>query len=266
MNKFTFAIDPAAQFTGARTRSPIANLRMRLFGESPARNADTTVPALRPLPVLRMDGPGNAQNAALKKQAPVPVRRFGHAEPESSKTSAQARKRLPLAYRNYLITTFQDADENWTATFARAQANGIAPIAGRSGSFMASVLAIADAQTRIDEIEAAPCMPAGMQREFQRMTVALGGTLSIVSRTGDAGCRIVELSGGGARVECENPPALFAPVMLRIDGFGAFESFAVRNPPDALCLRFAGDEAGQLRLLKDLARLVSGQSGVRYAA
>lgn len=96
------------------------------------------------------------------------------------------------------------------------------------------------------------------QRAYERITTALSGKLFVPAEEITLDCQIVNLSGGGAGVVCEEPPPLNTFVALYIDGFGRFECAATRYVQGELGLRFVCKEAKRQRLLRDLASYVTG--------
>ncbi len=93
---------------------------------------------------------------------------------------------------------------------------------------------------------------AAEQRGFTRHKIALPGTLFLPAEKFALECQVLNISGGGAGVQCEEPPPLHAFVILYIDGFGRFESVATRYINGELGLRFVCKELKRQRLLEDI--------------
>jgi len=94
------------------------------------------------------------------------------------------------------------------------------------------------------------------QRQHERVVTALPGRLFVPAEEVTLECRIVNLSAGGAGVECEEPPPLNAFVVLYVDGFGRFDCVATRFVKGELGLRFVCKEAKRQRLVEDLSSFV----------
>jgi hypothetical protein len=94
------------------------------------------------------------------------------------------------------------------------------------------------------------------QRQHQRVATALPGRLFVPAEEVTLECTIVNLSAGGAGVECDEPPPLNAFVVLYVDGFGRFDCVAMRYVEGELGLRFVCKEAKRRRLLTDLTTFV----------
>lgn len=70
-------------------------------------------------------------------------------------------------------------------------------------------------------------------------------------------CQIVNLSAGGARIQCEALPPRNVRVVLYIDGFGRFEGVTTRYVRDELGLRFVCSEEKRQRLLQDITAFIN---------
>ena len=76
------------------------------------------------------------------------------------------------------------------------------------------------------------------RRRFRRVRVDLGGRLFVPSDSRECHCKIVDLSPGGASVECDLVLEMSASVVLYVDGFGRLEGTIIRNNPGDFGIRF----------------------------
>jgi len=76
------------------------------------------------------------------------------------------------------------------------------------------------------------------RRRFKRVRVDLPGRLFIPAESRECPCTILDLSPGGAAVECEGEIAPETPVILYVDGFGRFEGLAVSRAAGGFGVRF----------------------------
>ena len=90
------------------------------------------------------------------------------------------------------------------------------------------------------------------------MRIALAGIMFVPTENVIINCLIVNLSAGGARIQCEAPPPRNIRVVLYIDGFGRFEGVTTRYVRDELGLRFVCTEEKRQRLLQDIAAFING--------
>ncbi len=94
------------------------------------------------------------------------------------------------------------------------------------------------------------------QREFTRHSIALEGKIFVPAEQTTLDCHILNISGGDAGVQCEEPPTLQTFVVLFIDGFGRFEAITTRHRQGELGLRFVCRELKRQRLLQDIETFV----------
>lgn len=94
------------------------------------------------------------------------------------------------------------------------------------------------------------------QRQHERIAMALPGRIFVPAENSMLECSIVNLSAGGAGVECEEPPPLSTFVVLYVDGFGRFDCVTSRYIEGELGLRFACGENKRRRLLEKLTSYV----------
>ncbi|HWU25234.1 MAG TPA: PilZ domain-containing protein [Rhizomicrobium sp.] len=76
------------------------------------------------------------------------------------------------------------------------------------------------------------------RRQFKRVRVELAGRLFVPSDNREASCQVVDISTGGAQINCEIVPALDETVVLYIDNFGRFEGIVVRPEEGNFGVRF----------------------------
>jgi hypothetical protein len=67
------------------------------------------------------------------------------------------------------------------------------------------------------------------RRRFRRVRVDLPGKLFVPATGHECACKVVDLSPGGASVECEFLPELGTHIVLYADGFGRFEGAVARR-------------------------------------
>ena len=79
---------------------------------------------------------------------------------------------------------------------------------------------------------------SGEQRTHERVVTALAGKLFVPAEQVTLDCQIINLSGGGAGIQCAEPPPLNTFVVLYIDGFGRFDGVATRYVEGELGLKF----------------------------
>ncbi len=76
------------------------------------------------------------------------------------------------------------------------------------------------------------------RRQFKRVPVDLSGRIFVPSDNREAPCQVVDLSPGGAQVNCELVPAVDEAVVIYIDKFGRFEGTVVRPEGGNFGIRF----------------------------
>jgi hypothetical protein len=76
------------------------------------------------------------------------------------------------------------------------------------------------------------------RRRFRRVRVDLPGRLFVPSDSRECHCKVVDLSPGGASVECDLDIAQNTPVVLYVDGFGRLEGILARTTPGDFGVRF----------------------------
>ncbi len=93
-------------------------------------------------------------------------------------------------------------------------------------------------------------------RRSERMALSLAGKMIVPAEETTIDCRVVDLSDGGAGVECAQMPPLQAFTLLYVEGFGRFEAVAARIEGRVLGLRFVLNDRKRKALVGKLARFV----------
>jgi len=94
------------------------------------------------------------------------------------------------------------------------------------------------------------------QREFDRYPLALSGKIFLPAEDASFDCQVVNLSGGGAGVQCSEPPPLRSFVILYIDGIGRFKALTTRYVDGELGLQFIFSDDKREKLLNDILHFV----------
>jgi hypothetical protein len=76
------------------------------------------------------------------------------------------------------------------------------------------------------------------RRRFRRVKVDLGGRIFLPGANQEAKCTIVDMSPGGASIDCEIPLEPDASVVVYIDNFGRFEGEVINRPGGGFGVRF----------------------------
>src|SRR5215469_12033362 len=77
------------------------------------------------------------------------------------------------------------------------------------------------------------------RRRFRRVRVDLPGRLFLPGDSREEHCKVIDLSPGGASVDCEFVPDAYTQVILYVEGFGRFEGTVVRREGFGFGIRFA---------------------------
>jgi hypothetical protein len=80
------------------------------------------------------------------------------------------------------------------------------------------------------------------RRRFRRVHVDLPGRLFVPGVSREEGCKVIDLSPGGASVDCEFQPDPNTQVVLYIEAFGRFEGTVVGREGVGFGVRFAGTQ------------------------
>ncbi len=76
------------------------------------------------------------------------------------------------------------------------------------------------------------------RRRFRRVRVDLNGRLFVPADSRECHCKVIDLSPGGASIECDLVLETNTPVILYVDGFGRLEGSIIRNNPGDFGIRF----------------------------
>lgn len=90
------------------------------------------------------------------------------------------------------------------------------------------------------------------RRRFRRVRVDLTGRLFVPADARECHCKIVDLSPGGASLECDLVLDGGTQVVLYVDGFGRLEGMVVRNDPTDFGVRFNCTPAKRERIAEQL--------------
>lgn len=81
----------------------------------------------------------------------------------------------------------------------------------------------------MSEAEPAIAKAQADRRRYRRVRVNLQGRLFVPADERETRCKVVDLSPGGAAIECDVAPDNGTPVVLYVDGFGRFEGAVARR-------------------------------------
>ena len=90
------------------------------------------------------------------------------------------------------------------------------------------------------------------RRRYRRVRVDIPGKLFTPGDEQEAACRVVNLSPGGAAIECDITPDHGTPVVLYVDGFGRFEGTAVRREGQGFGVAFVCTPIKRERIAEQL--------------
>jgi hypothetical protein len=242
---FNFQITSKATFDNSAADA----LRARLFGKPRHLGGLKATVLMDATPaVADMPRPAKLTRRPLKKAS---LKKISLQADDQKPAVELVRRRIPVEYLGFSISTEQQGDGKWVASIVRS---GSAPdSARRSAPHPASYMAFADAKQQIDDILSGTSTG---QREFQRIPVALDGMIFAAGTMLE--CQLIDLSAGGARMRRANPVALTGDVVLYIQGFGRYRAHVSRSGDTELSVRFAIDEDTVLSLLKGLSSYVKG--------
>jgi hypothetical protein len=91
------------------------------------------------------------------------------------------------------------------------------------------------------------------RRRFRRVRVDLSGRLFTPGDGQEARCKILNLSPGGAGVDCDMVPVHGTPVVLYVDGFGRFEGTVARKADQGFGISFVCTPAKRERTAEQLS-------------
>ena len=91
------------------------------------------------------------------------------------------------------------------------------------------------------------------RRRFRRVRVELPGKLFVPSDAAEHACTVVDLSPGGANIDCSGPElATGTQVVLYINSFGRFEGSVVRREGETAGVKFASSALKRERTAEQL--------------
>lgn len=90
------------------------------------------------------------------------------------------------------------------------------------------------------------------RRRFRRVRVDLTGRLFVPADSRECHCKIVDLSPGGASLECDLALAMDMQVVLYIDGFGRLEGMIARQEGQGFGVRFSCTAMKRERIAEQL--------------
>ena len=95
------------------------------------------------------------------------------------------------------------------------------------------------------------------RRRFKRIRVDLGGRLFTPGDGKEARCTVLDLSPGGAAIDCEVVPETGAAVVLYVDGFGRFEGTVARRDVKGFGVAFVCTAAKRERTAEQLTMFLN---------
>jgi hypothetical protein len=101
------------------------------------------------------------------------------------------------------------------------------------------------------------------RREYERVKLFLPGHLFDPQTDRSAECKVLNLSAGGAALQCAASFPPDTPLVLYVDGFGRFQGRAVVHANEQLALQFVIGEAKRGRLIEMLQSFgLKGLAGI----
>lgn len=95
------------------------------------------------------------------------------------------------------------------------------------------------------------------RRRFRRVRVDLDGRIFVPADNREAVCKVVDMSPGGASVECEVVPDAATPIILYVDGLGRFEGAVARTSAAGFGVRFSSTQLKRERTAEQLTVLMN---------
>jgi hypothetical protein len=95
------------------------------------------------------------------------------------------------------------------------------------------------------------------RRRFRRVRVDLSGRLFVPADSRECHCKVVDLSPGGASIECDLALDADTQVVLYIDGFGRLEGSIVRAADASFGVRFNCTPAKRERIAEQMILLMN---------
>lgn len=93
-------------------------------------------------------------------------------------------------------------------------------------------------ETKKDDVEPVIAKAKAERRRFRRVRVDLTGRLFVPADSRECHCKVVDLSPGGASLECDLVLEMDTAVVLYIDGFGRLEGTIMRANEGDFGVRF----------------------------
>jgi hypothetical protein len=90
------------------------------------------------------------------------------------------------------------------------------------------------------------------RRRFRRVRVDLSGRLFVPADSRECHCKVIDLSPGGASLECDLVLELGTPIILYIDGFGRLEGTVTRANTGDISMRFNCTAMKRERIVEQL--------------
>jgi len=97
------------------------------------------------------------------------------------------------------------------------------------------------------------------RRRFRRVRVDLSGRLFVPADSRECHCKVVDLSPGGASIECDLALDADTQVVLYIDGFGRLEGSIVRAADASFGVRFNCTPAKRERIAEQMILLMNSK-------
>ena len=90
------------------------------------------------------------------------------------------------------------------------------------------------------------------RRRYKRVRLDLPGRLFVPADERETRCTVIDLSPGGAAIECEISPEAGTQVVLYVDGFGRFEGAVVRREGEGFGVKFVCSPLKRERIAEKL--------------
>jgi hypothetical protein len=90
------------------------------------------------------------------------------------------------------------------------------------------------------------------RRRFRRVRVDLPGRLFVPDNGHEAQCKVVDLSPGGASIECDFVVDVGTHIVVYVDGFGRFEGTAARRDGFGFGMRFNATQLKREKIAEQL--------------
>jgi hypothetical protein len=103
------------------------------------------------------------------------------------------------------------------------------------------------------------------RRHHGRVRLALAGRLFIPGDETEAHCTVLDLSPGGAAIDCEIIPEHSTPVVLYVEGFGRFEGRVTRRGTSDFGVAFASTSAKRERTARKITAFLNKTLGYESA-